>query len=136
MDRPGYMMIKEAAAQYRVSRAKIHRLIQVGRLPTTKDPRDERVTLLKTEDLEALFRFPEEEVEEMGSEAARTEEIAGGRLTAELAARMDAVRKSVARGRKFSDSVEIIREEREKRARQVDEAVLGSRAKRHDDRAP
>ena len=35
--RPGYLMIKEAAARYDVSRAKLHRLIGLGRLHTVKD---------------------------------------------------------------------------------------------------
>jgi hypothetical protein len=119
--RPGYMMIKEAAVRYGGSRAKLHRLVQVGRLRTAKDPRDERITLLETEDVEALFRFPGEEVAEMRYGTGSTGGAAAGRLTAELAARMDAVRTRVARGRRFTDSVNIIREEREKRTRQIEQ---------------
>ena len=128
MKRPGYMMIKEAAARYSVSRAKLHRMIQLGRLQTSKDPRDERVTLLRAEDLEALFRFPREEAGEMTYQtgAAGAKEPEGG-LTPELMARMDALRTRAFRGQKLArDSADIIREEREKRSRQIDEAVFGA----------
>jgi hypothetical protein len=88
--RPGYLMIKEAAARYDVSRAKLHRLIGLGRLRTVKDPRDERVTLLRTEELEKLFRFGREEETPMEYGTATThEEHVPGRLTAELRAKMD-----------------------------------------------
>ena len=130
MKRPGYMMIKEAAVRYGVSRAKLHRLIQLGRLRTAKDPRDERVTLVQTEDVEALFRFPrEEEVGDMGYRTGTydTSEPAG-RLTPELTARMDALRMRVSGGRTFpDDSAEIIREERERRNREIERAVSGTR---------
>ena len=58
MGRQDYMNIKEASARYEVSRAKLHRLIQKGRLHTMKDPRDERLTLLEADELETLFSFP------------------------------------------------------------------------------
>ena len=131
MGRRGYMMIKEATVAYGVSRAKLHRLVQQGRLETSKDPRDERVTLIRTEELEALFQFPEEEAGEMRYETGtKNAEQGAGRITAELMARMDAIRERIAaRGRTLKDSAEIIREEREKRARQIDQAAFGARKK-------
>ena len=48
-----------------------------------------------------------------------------GRLTAELLAEINAFRVRVSRGRKLSDSTEIIREGREQRSRQVFEAAFG-----------
>ena len=120
--RKGYLSVKEAAVHYEVSRAKLHRLIQFGRLQTEKDPRDERVTLLRAEELEALFRFPsEEDVEEMSYDTRTTNdgEVAG-RLTAELRAKVDALRKRAAGGRTLAgESAAIIREERERRGRQL-----------------
>ncbi len=113
-------MIKEAAAQYRVSRAKLHRLIQAGRLRATTDPRDERVTLLRTDELERLFSLPlEEEEPEMGYQTD-AEDYRAGNLTAELCAQMDTLRARVFEGQKLKgDSTEIIREERQRRARQL-----------------
>ena len=127
--RKGYLSVKEAAVRYEVSRAKLHRLIQFGRLQTEKDPRDERVTLLRAEELEALFRFPsEEEVEEMSYDTETT--YAGeatGRLTAELRAKVDAVRMRVAGGRTLAgESATIIREERERRGRQLYDAAFAA----------
>ena len=125
--RPGYLSVKEAAVCYEVSRAKIHRLIQLGRLGTAKDPRDERVTLLRSDELESLFGFPHEEAREMRYET-ETEggEIIAGRLTEETCARMDAVRMRIAaRYAVQGDSVEIIRQGRERRTRQIMEAISG-----------
>ena len=49
-----------------------------------------------------------------------------GRLTAEMRDKMDDLRWRISKGRKSSsDSVEIIREEREKRSRQVYRAAFG-----------
>ena len=128
-------MIKEAAARYNVSRAKLHRLIGLGRLRTAKDPRDERVTLLRTEELEELFRFGREEASPMEYRTATThEEHVPGRLTAGLMARMDDLRWRISKGRKSaSDSVDIIREEREKRSRQVYRAAFGKELNEPDD---
>ena len=126
MTRKGYLSIKEAAVQYEVSRAKLHRLIGLGRLRSSKDPRDERVTLLRLEELESLFKFPKEEESDMGYETKEADAgQAAGRLTAELLAEIDAFRARVSRGRKLSDSTEIIREGREQRSRQVYEAAFG-----------
>ena len=121
MKRPGYMMIKEAAARYEVSRAKLHRLVRLGRLRTSKDRRDERITLLRTDDLEELFRFPLGEDEDMEYGTEDTNSTRGaGRLTAEACASMDALRMRIAGGRKLAkDSVDIIREERERRSQQL-----------------
>ena len=127
MKRPGYMMIKEAAVQYNVSRAKLHRLVQLGRLRATKDPLDERVTLLRSEDVEALFKFPQQEGYDVVYRTRSDENgESDGKMTAELAARMDAVRIRVAKGgRMGGDSVDIIREERDRRAREIDGAGVG-----------
>ena len=123
MRRPGYMIIKEAAVRYGVSRTKLHRLVKQGRLRTSKDPRDERVTLLSTEDVESALGFSGEEGNDMAY-IDSTENA--GRLTPELLARMEALRERItARGEFSQDSVEIIREEREKRSRQVYDAVFG-----------
>ncbi len=120
MKRPGYIMIRETAVRYGVSRAKLHRLVQLGRLEAAKDPRDERVTLLRTEDLDQFFHFPREEGEEMTYPAPRSNEAGAGRLTPKLRARMDALRNRVSGGKRFTtDGAEIIREEREKRTRRV-----------------
>ena len=131
-DRKGFLSVKEASVHYEVSRAKLHRLIQLGSLRTERDPRDERVTLLRADELEALFRFPSEEVEEMGYNT-RTTDVgkAAGRLTAELRARVDALRTRVAGGRTLaSDSAAIIREERERRGRQIYAGAFGANTHR------
>ena len=43
----------------------LHRLVRQGRLRTAKDPRDERVTLLNTEDIESELGFSGEEGDDM-----------------------------------------------------------------------
>ena len=126
MKRPGFMYIREAAVRYSVGRGKLHRLIQQGRLETYKDPADERVTLLRIDDLDEMFRFP---VEEGGQMLYRTdsEKRRPGYLTPELCARMDAVRTRISerlKGRKLPDSADLIRREREKRTRQIDRGGL------------
>ena len=130
--RPGYMTVREAAAQYQVSRAKLHRLIRLGQLQIEKDPRDERATLLRTGELETLFRFPREKKMERYS-AASTEVGAdvhrAGVLTAAWRARIDALRSSASGGRRFADdSVDILREVRAR----SDEGLLGSDAETGD----
>ena len=121
MERHGYMMIKEVAAKYNVSRAKLHRLVRLGKLQTAKDPRDERITLLREDEVDALFRFPEGEATHMVDRGEVGESY--GRVTAELAARMDEVRARIARGGSLSrDSVDIIREERERRISAIDDS--------------
>jgi hypothetical protein len=126
------MYIREAAVRYGVSRAKLHRLVQLGRLATKRDPRDERVTLLRTEQLETLFRFPSKEAEDMRYRTgAETENVAEayGRLTPELRTRIDVLRERISGGRRLpGDSADIIREEREKRSQQVFEAAFGFEA--------
>ena len=116
------MMIREAAATYSVSRAKIHRLISRGRLTAVEDPRDERVKLLRKEELDALFELYGEEASEMRYDTAE----ATGRITPEVAARMDAVRERIAAsGPMLPDSTGIIREERDKRSRHLYEVATG-----------
>ena len=127
MKRPGYMNVKEAARRFDVSRAKLHRLISLGQLQTRNDPRDERVTLLRIEDLEALFRFPIER-ENQTSIADASE--SSGHLTADSCARMDALRIHAFAGQPLpDDSTNIIRKEREKRCLQIEQAVVGVRKK-------
>ena len=119
------MTIKEAAVQYQVSRAKLHRLIRSGRVQTVKDPRDERATLLKTAELQSLFRFPLEatmdtENDTSTSYAMRSDDHSAGRLTTEWRARIDALRMRVsAGGSRAEDSVDIIREGRERRTTEL-----------------
>ena len=124
------MSVKEAAVRYDVSRAKLHRLIQLGRLHTERDPRDERVTLLRADELESLFRFPSEDVGEM-SDGTDTVETAGldGRLTEALRSKADALRSRVAGGlNPASGSVAILREERDRRGERLEGAVVGKDA--------
>ena len=122
MERDGFMMIKEAAATYSVSRAKIHRLIKHGRLTAIEDPRDERVKLLRKEELDALFQLYTEEANEVRYDTAQ----AIGRITPEVAAGMDAVRERIAAsGVRLPDSTGIIREERDKRSRHLYEVAAG-----------
>ena len=130
------MSIREAAVRYEVSRAKIHRLVQTGRLQTSNDPRDERVTLLRTEDLETQFRFPRYEVADMRYERDTAGmEAHAGRLTTAKRERIDALRLRVAAGGRLTiDSASIIREEREKRSRQIDRAALGTTRKKRPGR--
>ena len=114
MKRPGYMSIKEASETYGVSRSKVHRLIKKGRLRTAKDPRDERITLIPSEDLEAQFQSHASE--------PRYAQFPNpsGILTPEARARMDELRTRLyEKYGKSSDSTQIIREEREKRTRQL-----------------
>ena len=130
------MYITEAAVRYSVGRGKLHRLIQQGRLETYKDPADERVTLLRIDDLDEMFRFP---VEEGGQMLYRTgaEKSPPGYLTDELRERMDAVRTRISKrlkGRTLPDSADLIRREREKRTRQIDRAVSGGPSRSRDKR--
>ncbi len=119
------MSVKEAAATYEVSRAKLHRLVQTGRLQTAKDPRDERVTLLRTDELETLFQLPAHESTDMDYVTEdRTTETAEGRLTDALRDRIDTVRARVAGGRtEVEDSTNVIREARAQRSEQLREAT-------------
>ncbi len=121
-------MIKEAATLYNVSRGKLHRLVKQGRVQTASDPRDERATLLRIEDLDHLFEFSEERAREMKyNSRAGTRTEGTGRLTQELADQMDALRKRISGGKRSAvDSVDVIREEREKRSRHLDSVVFGT----------
>jgi excisionase family DNA binding protein len=120
----GFLSIKEAAVQYDVSRAKVHRLIRAGQLRARKDPRDRRVTLLLQDELDRLFDIPEDTTrDDMNYETTETT----GRLTSETRARVDALRgRMAARGtaRAF-DSTAIIRAERERRSVELGGAVVG-----------
>jgi hypothetical protein len=126
MQRPGYLNVKDAAQRYGVSRAKLHRLIKMGRLRATKDPRDERVTLLRIEEVESLFRFPLNAAQSREFNEAESAGVEPGRITSEWLAQLDALRERISGGKRLpQDSVEIIREEREKRSQQLYQAVFG-----------
>ena len=120
----GFLSIKEAAVQYAVSRAKVHRLIRAGQLRARKDPRDRRVTLLLQDELDRLFDIPEDTTrDDMNYETTKT----AGRLTSEMRARVDALRgRMAARGTaRMVDSAAIIRAERERRTVELGDAVVG-----------
>ena len=120
----GFLSIKEAAVQYAVSRAKVHRLIRAGQLRARKDPRDRRVTLLLQDELDRLFDIHEDTTrDDMNYETTETT----GRLTSEMRARVDALRgRMAARGTaRIVDSAAIIRAERERRTVELGDAVVG-----------
>ena len=111
-----YLRINEAAARYHVSRVKLWRLIQSGRLTATKDPRDERAKLVREEDVSRILT-PEDDGPV-------------GRLTPERIARMDEFVKQVFGDKTIDlDITELIREEREKRTQQLMEALHGDSGK-------
>ncbi len=120
----GFLSIKEAAVQYDVSRAKVHRLIRAGQLRARKDPRDRRVTLLLQDELDRLFDIPEDTTrDDMNYETTETT----GRLTSETRARVDALRGRMAAcgSARVVDSAAIIRAERERRSVELGDAVIG-----------
>ena len=121
----GFLTINEAAVQYSVSRAKVHRLIRAGELNAREDPRDRRVTLLPQDELDRLFDISQHMTRgDMTYETTNTT----GRLTAEMRARVDAVRgRMAARGvDRVTDSAAIIRAERERRTAELGDAVTGA----------
>lgn len=106
MGERNYLRINEAAARYHVSRVKLWRLIQSGRLTATKDPRDERAKLVREEDVARILTPADQE--------------APPGLTPERVAQMDAFVERVFHGRKVpGDSTELIRRERVKRTRHL-----------------
>lgn len=124
MQRPGYLNLKDAAQRYGVSRTKLHRLIKMGRLRATKDPRDERVTLLRTEEVESLFRFPLDTGQSRESNEAAA--VEPGRITSEWLSQLDALRERISGGKRLpQDSAEIVRQERERRSQQLYQALFG-----------
>lgn len=108
-----YRSIKEAAVAYQVSRTKIHRLVKSGVVRATKDPRDERVTLVNLDDLDT--RFLGENAMEMMSMANVV-----GIATMEKLNTMTAIRERSAAYGIRSDSTEILRQERDTRSRELD----------------
>jgi hypothetical protein len=104
-------------------------LISHGGIESFKDPRDARATLLKIDDLEEIFRFPAEGLESAEVGAANTGGddrvvVSDGKITAELRARVDTLRERAAYTYgTSSDSVEIIRGEREKWSGRLFESV-------------
>lgn len=121
----GFLTINEAAVQYEVSRAKVHRLIRAGELHAREDPRDRRVTLLPQDELDRLFDISEDTTrDDVNYDTTNTT----GRLTAEMRARVDAMRgRMAARGAdRVTDSAAIIRAERERRSAELGDAVIGA----------
>ncbi len=115
-----YKTIREAAVEYRVSRSKVHRLVKKGVVRTTRDPRDQRATMVDMDDLSKVFG------ERDDSTMIRYDATDTGRLTVERMAEMDTIRERIAAEYGVaSDSTEIIREEREKRSRYLDEVSRG-----------
>lgn len=108
-----YRSIKEAAVAYQVSRTKIHRLVKSGVVRATKDPRDERVTLVNIDDLDT--RFLGENAMEMMSMANVV-----GIATMEKLNTMTVIRERSAAYGIRSDSTEILRQERDTRSRELD----------------
>ena len=107
-----YLKIGEAAVRYHVSRVKLWRLIQSGKLGAIKDPKDERAKLVREEDVARILTVEDD--------------AAVGKLTAERMARMDEFVERVFGARTIAgDSTELIREEREKRSQQVMERIRG-----------
>ncbi len=130
MSTQGYISITGAARKYGVSRAKVARLIEKESLPTERDPRDARARVVREADIARLLGVPVEygqgapaagEVRDRGALAVADRYIAGtGRLTARQRAQVDALRARFARGRGGEDSVDVIRRERDRRARALD----------------
>ena len=113
-----YLSIKEASVAYEVSRTKIHRLVKSGAVRSSRDPRDDRITLVRVDDLDSRFRG--DTVMDMNS-AAYT-----GVATADRLNRMNAIRASGSVA--GSDSTDILRAQRETRSRELDMRSAGSDA--------
>ena len=126
--RHGYMSVNEAAVFYGVSRAKLHRLIRFGRLTTEKDPRDHRVTLLISNELEAIFQFPANNIldtKKLPSDLADSENISGI-LTPTLRAEIDSLRKRLLdRVKQSVGNVIVGREAENARGLHLYETVFG-----------
>lgn len=118
VDASKYGSIKEAAVAYQVSRTKIHRLVKSGVVRATKDPRDERVTLVNFDDLDT--RFLGENAMEMMSMANIV-----GIATVEKLNTMTAIRERSAAYGLCGDSTEILRRERDTRSRELDGRSVG-----------
>ena len=56
MTLPEYMRLTDAAKEYGISRNKLWILVRDGQLEAYEDPKDRRVTLLRTEDIEKALR--------------------------------------------------------------------------------
>ena len=122
--RRDYLSIKEAATHYEVSRAKLHRMISMGRLASIKDTRDERATLLRVEDLEQIFRLPSEKPVDAHRRREAYAAPAPGLLTAQRRARIDALRHRIANsGQRVDDSVDLVRQQREQRTVELGHAT-------------
>ena len=52
----GYLTIAQACARLGISRATIQRMFGRGELTTYRDPRNRRVRLVKTEDVDRLYQ--------------------------------------------------------------------------------
>ena len=118
VDASKYGSIKEAAVAYQVSRTKIHRLVKSGVVRATKDPRDERVTLVNFDDLDTRF---------LGENAMEMMSMANiiGIATVEKLNTMTAIRERSAAHGLCGDSTEILRRERDTRSRELDGRSVG-----------
>ncbi len=114
-----YLSIKEASVAYEVSRTKIHRLVKSGAVRSSRDPRDDRITLVSVDDLDS--RFHGETVMDMNNAAT----LAGVATTDKLN-RMNAIRAGGPWAGVGSDSTEILRAEREARSRELDARSVGA----------
>ena len=113
-----YLSIKEAAVAYRVSRTKIHRLVKSGAVRSSRDPRDDRITLVRVDDLDSRFRG--DTVMDINSAAY------SGIATADRLNRMNAIRASGGVAGVGSDSTEILRAQRDARSRELDMRSTGA----------
>ena len=115
-----YLSIKEASVAYEVSRTKIHRLVKSGAVRSSRDPRDDRITLVRVDDLDSRFR---------GDTVMDTYSAAyTGVATADRLNRMNAIRASGSVAGTGSDSTDILRAQREARSRELDMRSAGSDA--------
>ena len=113
-----YLSIKEASVAYEVSRTKIHRLVKSGAVRSSRDPRDDRITLVSVDDLESRFRG--DTVMDMNSWGAFA-----GLATADRLNRMNAIRAGGSTAGVGSDSTDILRAQREARSRELDMRSAG-----------
>lgn len=113
-----YLSIKEASVAYEVSRTKIHRLVKSGAVRSSKDPRDDRITLVRVDDLDSRFRG--DTVMDMNSTAYT------GVATADRLNRMNAIREGGSVTAVRSDSTDILRAQREARSRELDMRSTGA----------
>ena len=117
-----YLNVRDAALKYEVSQSKLHRLVRSGQLRVQTDPRDGRASLLNSAELEAFFSTPEgaDSNEGAGAFEAAKHQANKGYLTAEVRARIDALRTRATGGRRLiANSADIIQEARDSRSQEA-----------------